>query len=396
MSLIVLEDAIKEHIFESKLDVLPGGFDKIKKEDLDVHVADYFDLITGSASGSWVADYLATKGSDGTLREKLKDPEIVAKYGKSSPGTGRALVVFFNEYMNIIFPHNPPPAQTCESEKGQCGTSEEIPGQNVPTFGEAGLKETMEALFGENTLENCVTSVLNPITDIYSGGQTVFFADRFSSPMKTGFTNFSFSNPVYPDKELTMPYAKFNEGINFRLQDITCASTAGPAMFPWPHVVSVTKPETQLWGGDGYLNIAGFPAFQSVAFAASRTGDTSIENYAVLSLATGNAVPKSLEPLANAGYETFVNSLAMIDILLFRGGNDYSNQLDLLFSSNPHVGLNQCLRIQFYREAGTQEGNAVATLDDSTAIPILQKLGEELAMNYTVPIHQFVKNYIIG
>jgi len=91
------------------VDLLPGGFDTISKEDLDIYLADYFDLIIGSASGSWVADYLATEGTDGTLRQKLKDPKIITKYGHCSPGTARALVVFFNEYMNILFPHEPPP-----------------------------------------------------------------------------------------------------------------------------------------------------------------------------------------------------------------------------------------------------------------------------------------------
>eukprot|EP00210_Caulerpa_lentillifera_P000301 g294.t1 len=389
MTLIELEDAIKQQLSALQFDSLEEDLQDASQNDKDIYVADYFDILSGSASGSWIAVYLSTKGTDGTLKDKLKDPAIIAKYGEYAPGTARALIVFFYEYIGVFFtPVTPPTFRTLQY------VTSNTPGFDEPSYTAEGNRKTMEALVGENTMLDCTTTCLTPMTDIYSGSQITFVTDRLLEKVRIGFTDFSFSNPENPSLEISEPYTKFHGGINFRLQDVTTCSSSGPGMFPWQTVSSISGPETTLWGGDGYLNIAGNAAYQSFAYAANRTGIASVEKYAILSLGTGNGVAPYMEALGGLGPMAFAQSAASFGILLFWGGNDFSNQLDLLYAANPKTGLNQYLRVQVIHPTGTPEGDALAELDKIEDLPKLQKIGEDLAKTYSAPIHDFVANYI--
>lgn len=74
-------------------DQLPPG---ISANDIEVDVADYFDIISGTSVGSIVALYVGTKGGDS--RELLKEIGSTAR-----PGSAQGIVDIIYNRADLVF-----------------------------------------------------------------------------------------------------------------------------------------------------------------------------------------------------------------------------------------------------------------------------------------------------
>eukprot|EP00210_Caulerpa_lentillifera_P005066 g4839.t1 len=382
------------YILNTKPELLQDTSTVSNIADFDVFLADYFKVITGSASGGWIASYLASKGRDGTLRSVLLDQEVIEKYGHITPGTSRALLVFFNQYAGVIYPQVVSTAEAPASETQE--NSEVVPGVNAPRYDNAGLVSAMDVLFGDGTLTDLTTTCLIPMLDLETGTVVTMLSDHFDDSVRFGFTDFMFSNAPPSLVDPFVPDVMFRGGIDFKLTDIAVAVGSSPILFPAINVTSVSGPETEFLGFDGFLGVAGNPTFLALAYAANRTQTTALDTFAVLSIGTGAEIG-FYEDNANGGVvQWLAGDQELLQIVLFLAGSDFSSQLDLLFYANPRVQFGQYLRIQTFGDTGTPEGELFSQEDNPASVPGLQRLGEELATNYTESITSFVSDFIFA
>eukprot|EP00210_Caulerpa_lentillifera_P000260 g253.t1 len=395
MSLLELENSIKRHILLSKPEMLPESYAITSIDDFEVQLADFIDIISGSAFGSWVSLYLATKGSKGSLSETLKQTEIIERYGKSVPGTAKALIVFFNEYMEIVYPAVPAPPPVDEVGPPPAPPTSG-PGITEPVHSNEGSIKALEALFGNSTLRDVQTTCLNPVINMETGGQITFITDRLNSDeTEIGYTSFSFANPMDPVTQMQSPDTQVTYGVDFRLDEVALACAAGPTLFSASNVTSTTDPNIRFLSADGFLGISGDTTFQSLGYAGNRMGTNSIENFAILSLGQGKTVGIYADN-ANGGIAQWFATTENIQISLFLGGDDTSNQMKLLYSANPNVESLQYLRIQTFADAGTERGDLFADFDVAANVPALQQIGEELAGRYANQLQTFVNTFVFS
>lgn len=403
-SLIVVEDAIKTYIKDHKSELLPTSLVVSSIDDFDVYLADYFDVLTGSASGGWVASYLGSKGADGSLRSVLQEQEVITEYGFITPGTAKALLVFFNKYSATIYPQSVPVAPTPDSDPVDAPTAASddgdtppavIPGINAPRYSNAGLFVAMEALFGEGTLEDLTTTCLIPMLDLETGTVVTMVSDHLKVPSRIGYTDFMFTNDPPALVEPFVPDVMFNEGSDFKLETIGVATGSAPILFPAINVSSVSGPAAEFLGFDGFLGVAGNPTFLALAYTANRLETSSLEKFAILTIGAGAQVGE-YEDNAAGGIVQWFASQELLQIILFLAGSDFSSQLDLLFYANPRVQFGQYLRIQTFADSTTPEGPLLGVEDQPANVAQLQTIGQTLAADYTESITSFVEDFLFG
>lgn len=394
MVLMTLEDTIKDHILNSRPDLLPESTVVSSIDDFDISLADYIDIVSGSASGSWVALYLASKGTDGALREVLNQPEIIDRYGKAAPGSAKALLVFFNELLSDAYIPRPPPAPASEISEDLEGPPSG-PGITETTFLLDGISTVMGELLGNNTLSNQKMTCLIPVTDLTTGVIMTMISDLLEDNAQFGVNNYTYQNPELPLRPMQSPDTQFIKGIDFRLKDIATAASAGPGMFPGSWITSVDESTTEILGADGFLGVVGNPSFLSLSYASHRKGTNSIENFAILSIGNGGVLG-FYEDNAQGGVGQWYENNEIFHMPLILAGNDAASCLNLLYSANPNVLPSQYLRIQLLVDFMNERAGVLVPLDAPNDVPELQTIGTALAEQYTDQIKSFVDKFIFS
>ena len=120
-----LEWHIREHYFLHR-ELLPETAKHVTSPDqIEVQLADHFDLVSGVSGGSWLALYYASKGGNGASAKVFNQKYIIRKYGHLYPGCAKGIDVFFEVLGKKIYPplgicHIPKPKL---SLRGFCGYS---------------------------------------------------------------------------------------------------------------------------------------------------------------------------------------------------------------------------------------------------------------------------------
>lgn len=391
---MTLEDAIKDHILESRPDLLPESTEISSIDDFDISLADYIDIVSGSASGSWVAIYLASKGTDGALRDVLNQPEIVDRYGKAAPGSAKALLIFFNELLSDAYIPRPPPAPASEVSEDLEGP-QSGPGITQTTFLLEGISTVMGELLGNNTLSNQKMTCLIPVTDLTTGVIITMVSDLLEDRTQFGVNNYTYQNPKEPLSPMQSPDTEFVGGLDFLLKDIATAASAGPGMFPGSRITSVDESTTEILGADGFLGVVGNPSFLSLSYASNRMGTNSIENFAILSIGNGG-VFGFYEDNAQGGVAQWSENNEIFHMPLILAGNDAASYLNLLYSANPKVQSSQYLRIQLLVDFTDERAEVLVPLDAPKDVPELQTIGTTLAEEYADQIKSFVDKFVFS
>lgn len=385
--LIQLEDLIKDHILNEVDDPFPDDSDITEIDDFNIHLADYIDCFSGTSSGSWIALYLASKGANGQSKGIFEQRRVRNRYGVISPGSARGLMVFFQEFGDLIYPQDQATANLL-----MLGEDPATPGVGSPLLNGTGLQEALNEFFGDSKLSQLKTSCLVTSYDLESRAGIMFVFDSSNAPRKYGFTSSVRSED--PKSEDTFQSSiEPNFGQDFFLRDLAIGSGSTPVVFP-AHEVELEEENQTLLLAEGTL-FYGQEILPAAIQVASSIGDTSFSNLAVLSLGPGLTVP-NLEDNINGGAVQWVltGELALFSTEVT---TEYvSKQTEYFFAANPVFKAGQYLRIQPFGEANTERGGLLSRSRVFEDLLPLEEVGEEFAELYRPALESFVEQFIFS
>eukprot|EP00210_Caulerpa_lentillifera_P004481 g4275.t1 len=390
---IELEDAIKRHILIDRPELLPEDSAIATIDDFEISLADFIDFFAGTSAGSWNVLYLASKGGNGASASILAEKRFIERYGVISPGSARGLLVFFNEYVNAMFPQDLIPRPTPFS----FGTTDlAFPGVATPQLNSEGGRTILRGWFGDTKLSQLSSSCLITAYDIVNRKNINFVYDNLVSPARYGFIEFPVRMSEQPRKRGTsfMSDVQTNYGVDFYIRDVSLASSSPPMVLPAVNVLSVNDGGEQLLLVDGYLNTAN-PTLPALFQVANSTGDSSFSRTAVFSVGTSTSLV-NLRDNVNGGVaqwdlplERFLFGLSTVPAIL-------NKQLQFLFSANPLVKPGQYTRVNVFGRPGSEISRVRAGAFYSTTLPDFQRVGQQVVEIYKDVIRFFVEEFIFA
>ncbi len=391
--LIEVEQSIKRYLAKNPHLLHPFGHIR-SVDDFDINLADYFDCMTGISAGSWMTLYLASRGGQGAVRAVLERPDIVARYGVIPVGGAEALRVFYIEFGSIIYP--------TESINFTAGTPLDVtninaPGVLTPLYPSDGLESTLEAFYGNTTLEDCDTSVIIPAYDLIRSEGVFFVQNKFREPSVTSAARLivrSGPRSLPASNGRFTPDFTFEEGKNYHLRDIGVATASIPAFNAAKNVSQVGNDTVEFIMIDGINPLASTELLAS-SFVAAETGAADIESSALLSIGNGRVYP-SLLGLGNEGAIRWLGENAWLVLTQDSGIDALSALTDYVYYSNPNVKPNQYLRVQKIAPITSEEGMALSQFSDPTVVTFVEEIAKSVAQEYRESIDAFVNDYIFA
>lgn len=388
--LLELENAIKRYILANRQDMLPKNTAAVQSyNDFEISLADYIDCFAGTSIGSLLALFLASKGGNGKVSDFLDQKSVRHTHGRIAPTSAKALIAIFSELSNDVFPPDEIPVNMFAT-----GTQDDSPGYKRAWLYQArGLREMATELLGETKLSELRTSCLVVTYDLIRRSQILMFYDALSSPPKYGFSHQNRINTPRPAKDPVLKRAvQAVYEADFLLSDIGIGSSSLPPAFPAHITRSRTKPEQTLSLVDGVLFLLD-PTFPAVAHIANSTGDSSLDNIAVLSIGCGVRL-RDFSSAKNGGKQQWDLS----GMRSFYAGSLYpevlSKQLSFMFSGSLARKPGKFLRIQPVGKPGTNLSDLFRTSTVSALLPQFRAVGENTAKEYKPAIESFVKKFI--
>jgi len=406
------EMSIKQYFIKHP-ELLPAGSGEITDTaQLEVHLADFFDVMGGVSAGSWVALYYASKGGNGHAGEFLSRPDIVKKYGERYAGSAEGLDVFFLEFGGIIYPpgilsHLPTPRFEMTLFPFN------IPGVNSPRYPVKGLEKGLRAFFGETKMSELSTSCIINAYDTNKRNPVLFTHNNYADPPLTATTIVrSTSAPLFGERrqvqlERFQDDLDIHPGEDFYILEVARASSALPAF----HIAQISHPignETQKYVLiDGALP-APNPALHTTNFMLrmqqAQGRRPNLREIATVSVGTGYAVGNWEDRSSSVGRGA-LGWLLSGDILAITsdGGSEamQSNINYLLYQSLDFTPL-QFLRIQVFanqkdeRGRETAEGKALSEFANPDNMQDLKRIGQQAAWQHSEMIEAFVERFIFA
>eukprot|EP00210_Caulerpa_lentillifera_P005088 g4860.t1 len=387
--LIELEDSIKRYILNSKVNLLPKDASISSIQDFDVILADFIDCFAGTSSGSWSVLYLSSRGQTGGASNVLSEKNIIDKYGVLTPGSARALVVFFKEYVKQMFPAE----VFANTAIFNPGTDPSTPGVNSPRMTNEVFVKSLRTWFGDTKLSDLHTSCFVPSFDLVRRSKTLFVHDKLASDQKVGFTQVIRRNQPRSRNESFFPDVEGHYGVDFYLRDIAYASSTGLSITPEKELSSIGgKPGVKLLLADGNLYKTN-PVFPALIHIANSTKDVSFSSIAVLSIGTGVHLPDSRH-VTNGGIMQWEATLERFNYAAHLAEEVLTQQLKFFFASNSQMKPGQFSRIQAFGAVGSNiyktilESLLAANWDD------VENLGLEVGKSNRLTLDFFVKEFV--
>eukprot|EP00210_Caulerpa_lentillifera_P005089 g4861.t1 len=386
--LIELEDSIKRYILNSKADLLPKDASISSIQDFDVILADFIDCFAGTSSGSWSVLYLSSRGQTGGASNVLSEKNIIDKYGVLTPGSARALVVFFKEYVKQMFPAE----VFANTAIFNPGTDPSTPGVNSPRMTDKVFVKSLRTWFGDTKLSDLHTSCFVPSFDLVRRSKTLFVHDKLASDQKVGFTQVIRRNQPRSRNESFFPDVEGHYGVDFYLRDIAYASASGISVTPEKELNPIDEPGVRLILADGNLYKSN-PVFPALIHIANSTEDTSFSRIAVLSIGTGAPLPDSRH-VANGGIMQWEATLERLNYAAILAEEALTQQLKFFFASNSQMKPGQFSRIQAFGAVGS---NIYKTILESLLFDNwddVENLGLEVGHSNRLKLDFFVKEFV--
>ena len=384
MVLIELENAIKEHIFENRDTLVPEDVrDSITSvNDFDINLVDYFNLVAGTSIGSWIACYIASRGSG--MKPFLSQPDIVQTYGNIRPGNMAAVLMSFGAIDADVF-------QTST-------TFPRLRSFFAPPFASDGMKTVLATFFGETTMEDLETDCLITAYDLRRNAACSFLrklGEEEKNCLVRTAVRHEARTPEDAAKSPWTPDLAFIKGQNYRLRDITLASSALPLAFAPARITAVgEKDPEELVLVDGGV-VARNPTLQALTYIPSTIDSGDVRDVAILSLGCGLVdLTDDLDP--NPGSLWWLDSGHLLDAY-GNGASEYIQAaMDYWLYGHLKLPYGQYVRLQVSAAANTDTGRALAAWNTTEAGAALQQIGQDLAQNNLSEIKRFVSDYIFA
>eukprot|EP00210_Caulerpa_lentillifera_P005067 g4840.t1 len=388
VGLVELENLIKTHLVTRRPELVP---EDASEDDFEVYLADYVDCFSGVSAGSWIVAYLASKGGNGVSANILQERRFIEEYGYIAPGSAKALVVFFHEFGNTIYPqqHAIPGAFPVGS------TNLTKPGVATPVFDSVGVNSVLKAFVGDVTMAQLSTSCLIPAYEIEIRSSLMFVFDKFQSPPKFGYAKHVHRNKARQLTNDFTPDLQFVEGVNFYVRDVSAGSSAAPVTNAAKQIYSVGGTDTSFLLVDGYMAGGGNPNLQALVYVMNTTNSASFEDIAIISFGTGHSQGEYADNQFG-GLAQWAGSGDLVNMLVNAGGVVLQTQFDILFYANPNVKPGQLLRVDTLHDLNTKTGAIVGGFDKSLDVPTLDRIGEELVASYKASMRSFVEKFIFA
>ena len=399
MVLLEVERHIKEHIFERRDTLVPADVrDSIRSEDdFDIDLTDYFNLVAGTSIGSLIACYIAARGRGSEAI--LNAPAIVANYGTIRSGSMEACRVAFREYTSRVFPRR--------------NIFRRIGRVFRPAYPSDGLEETLNAMFGETTMNDMETCCLITSYDLQRNAACSFLrgggADGGNYTVRTAVrqgprTSASIGAAAESRPEEQQRHSEFGnwdpdveiiEGTNYRLRDIALASSSAPTYFRPARVSPVEAENPQEFTlVDGGI-VANNPTLQALTYAPSTFTSGNVREVAVFSVGCGAVDPAA--PVDNdPGLAWWLTSGYLLDAFSNGTGEYIQAVVDLWFYRNLQLPFGQYVRIQRSEPRDSEVGQILTNLDNADNVPALEDVGRQMAKTHTDEIRRFVSDYLFA
>ena len=400
MVLIELEKSIKEHIIENRDTLVPADIrDGIQSvDDFDVNLVDYFDLVAGTSVGSWIACYIAARGR-GT-ETFLKDPEVVANYGNIRPGCVEATRATFGVLSPRVF-------------RSSGFLPQIITSLFRPAFPADRLKESLTTMFGETTMDDLETNCLIMAYDLkrnaacsflrrINGKEKNYFVrtsarqrPRTSAAFCAAASNHLQGKQAEAENLVWSPDLAFDSGKNYRLRDITQASSSLPAAFPPARItpVNVRDPE-ELVLVDGGV-VASNPTLQALTYIPSTFSSGDIRDVAIFSVGCGMVeLTDELDP--NPGILWWMQSGRLLNAFGVGTSECIQAAMDYWLYGNIGLPFGQYVRVQISEPEYTEDGQILSGMDNVDDLSTLERIGSRLAETNAAEIKRYVSDYIFG
>ena len=391
--LIEVEQSIKKYLVQHPHLLLPvTHIHNINA--FDINLADYFDCMTSISAGGWTTLYLASRGGQGAVRAVLEEPDIVAKYGVIVAGGAEALRILFIEFGSTIYPTE---SINLKAETPLDVTNPSALGVLTPLYLSDGLERTLEAFYGNTTLEDCDTSVILPAYDLIASEGVYFIQNKFREPSVTFAARLmvrSGPRPLPASNGRFAPDFTFEEGKNYYLKDIGVVTSSVPALNAAKIVSRVGNDIGEFIMIDGVNPLATTELLAS-NFVAAETGAPGIGSSALLSIGNGRASFSRLG-LANEGAVRWLDENAWLGLTLDSGIDGMSALTDYIYYSNPNVQPNQYLRVQKIAPITSEEGRAFTRFHDATFVTVVEEIAKKVAQEYRKSIDSYVQRFIFG
>lgn len=420
MVLLKLEKVIKQYILEHQTDPefasqLNGSMNSI--DDFDVDLTDYFDIISGTSVGSWIASYIASRGKG--CDALMTDPDV-AKW-KESQGPDYELRVGGVELIRSVFRTKGSivmgPQKSGNVFKSALRSIGGVIGADVlvdflgdAKHADAGLKATLNTVFSETTMEDVERMLYITAFDLKRNVAMAFFSDETSSGFKGNILRVrlgkgsnknekALQNIIFPRADIEL-----QENVNYYLRDICLASSSAPTFFPPAKIRQVKDDGSELWAADGGV-IANNPTLLALTVAPMKgVLECNVEDLAIFSVGCGittnliNSIPDE------TGGKWWLADAGLINIIMDGTSEMIQSVMDFWFNSNlKHVtSENQYCRIQ--EEYVPDEQNlkddkkyeVLTRMDVPEDVPMLESIGSNLAEYSDEKIKQFVSNFIFA
>lgn len=395
-----IEKSIKEYFIEHP-ELLPEDAGEVTSMDqLEVHLADFFDCIAGVSGGSWQALYYASKGGNGAAGDYLSRPEIVAEYGELYPGSAKGLDVFFEKFAERIYPPGWL-ARLPRPSFGFSGIRLDFPGINSPRYPPDGLEEALQYFYGQTKMSDLATNCIVNVYDTEFRNPVLFtFNKAGEEPLTSATSVRSRSARVVgespPPLERTRDYEPdldIHFGEDFYIKDVARASSAIPAFHIAKEVYPVGNDTFRYVCIDGAV-VGPNPSLHSMNFLLRMQGDyPDIFKIAVVSLGTGYTVGQWTRSIGQ-GVLGWLLSGDLIQINSVGGSEALQSNIDFLLYSALKFDIGQYLRIQVFADQDTDEGRAIDSFLDPSGLQVLKKIGKNSARQHKEEIDRFVRKFI--
>lgn len=393
-----VEKSIKEYFLEHP-ELLPEDAGEVTSiDDLEVHLADFFDCIASVSAGSWVALYYASKGGNGAAGEFLSRPEIVSKYGEFYAGSAAGLDVFFQEFAGRIYPqglyYRLP---TIRFDPYRVA----IPGLNSPRYPSSGLEEALRSIYGETKMSelgtNCIVNAYdtdhrNPLLFTYNNAEETPSATsvRSRSAIAIGAPSGQPEQPAGLEPSLDIHY-----GQDFRIVDVARASSAVPAFHIGKEVIPVNNDSISYMCIDGGLG-APNPTLHAMNFLLRMQGDLpDVFKIATMTVGAGFAIGDYSQNIGR-GVLGWMLTGDLLEVIAVSGSESLVSNLDYLLYNALNFPRDQFFRIQVIAHEGTPEAEVLGDFDDITVLDDLMRIGENAAQQRIDDIKLFLEKFVFA
>eukprot|EP00803_Ostreobium_quekettii_P009931 evm.model.scf_513EXC.3 EVM.evm.TU.scf_513EXC.3 scf_513EXC:65915-68059(-) len=415
MVLKTLEQTIKDYIVEHREEIVFDEGNRAEdrrirslvaegRENFEIDLADYFDMIAGTSIGSIIATYLTTRG--GCSEGLLEEPEFVDYARENWPlrkGTPGALEAIFRLRSKDIFP---------KPWYDWIPIVNQFPGMFWVKFDPKGLNAVLKAALGDRTLKHCETSLVVPTFELKTSRPVDFWARHVredNADNVTGYTAVKILNKgedameCKPDRELfTSQDPQESSDVelrDFKLRELAAASAAFPMMFPAsPITFGENGTEDQKYYSDGGL-IASNPTTAALSHLREQR-DVPLGEIAVLSLGCGVVLPDRRE-VKEAGLWNWLKKGNLISVLLDQKSEYIQSIVEGIYTKVlKDAPKGQYTRVQIAVDHLDEEFRelipAINSTSDHEKVEDLREVGVRVGGKYEEPVKRFVYDILMA